>query len=768
MKSNKKKMGCNQSKIEDEESVSRCKRQKRLVKQAVKSRNAFASAHASYLQALHNAGTAFRKFAEGEFREQTLLPATPTTPPLSPLPSTPASQSTPELPRSISLPPMALKNTPLASETVVLSPSTILISPPRSPKYKLEQDYLFNDAPPLDLYRSMQRPGSPSFPNDPGSPPSPPAPIITGWDWFNLFEPPPMAIHLKQQRSYRQMRGEGEFEQIIREDVPTLDIEGRSSKNTEKQEQQKTDGPGGEKPEETAQISEQEPQEAKQENPQPKDQVQEQKMEEHKEQQESEKNDVAVEVVTASSEPSSEPPDQKLESENRELNVIAPLKGKDLPDVLRDIEEEFLRASESGKDISRMLEASKVHYQSNFLDSKGLSEHSSRLLRGLSWNSWSPRTPLSWTGTEASEESSTSEETGMTSSHSSTLDKLYAWEKKLYQEVKEVELINVEFEKKQRLLRNLSAKGDDDEKIDKTRGALKALETQMMVAFQAMEATSASIKKITNEEMYPQLLELLEGLTSMWKVMSECHQRQKDALLVMKTTEKLPLESTGEIHREATIELEAALNNWQLFFGTLISTQREYIQSLTGWLKLSSFKPEKVSKRPSAAGKITPMFYLCTSWQTQLEKLPDKPVIDAIRKFSDTVHEIIWEQTEKQRVHKRRETLAKELSKKILILNQEEKKFMEPVLSKDESGIPVKSSLAEKRESVETFRKTVEEEKENFTRAIERTRALTMEGLQKGLPELFRVLSDFAAECSRAYQNLLSQVRDGKLGQEQD
>ena len=54
------------------------------------------------------------------------------------------------------------------------------------------------------------------------------------------------------------------------------------------------------------------------------------------------------------------------------LNVIdKPVRGKELLDALKDIEDHFIRAYDSGKEVSRMLEANKMHMQSGLDEIKG-------------------------------------------------------------------------------------------------------------------------------------------------------------------------------------------------------------------------------------------------------------------------------------------------------------------------------------------------------------------------------------------------------------
>ena len=61
------------------------------------------------------------------------------------------------------------------------------------------------------------------------------------------------------------------------------------------------------------------------------------------------------------------------QEEQKGLTVIDnPAQGRELLDALKDIEDHFIRAYDSGKDVSRMLEASRVHMLSGLEEIKGL------------------------------------------------------------------------------------------------------------------------------------------------------------------------------------------------------------------------------------------------------------------------------------------------------------------------------------------------------------------------------------------------------------
>lgn len=60
------------------------------------------------------------------------------------------------------------------------------------------------------------------------------------------------------------------------------------------------------------------------------------------------------------------------QGEHKGLTVIdMPEKGRELLEALKDIEDHFIRAYDSGKDVSRMLEANRVHLQSGLEEIKG-------------------------------------------------------------------------------------------------------------------------------------------------------------------------------------------------------------------------------------------------------------------------------------------------------------------------------------------------------------------------------------------------------------
>ncbi|GFS34664.1 hypothetical protein Acr_00g0035240 [Actinidia rufa] len=195
-------------------------------------------------------------------------------------------------------------------------------------------------------------------------------------------------------------------------------------------------------------------------------------------------------------------------------------------------------------------------------------------------------------------------------SHSLTLGRLYAWEKKLYEEVKT---------------------GDS---------TWKAYERKILVAIRSAESISKRIEKLIDEELQPQIAELLQGLVRTWKVMLESH----------------------EIQNKIMFELEAELQNWRAQFIEFIAAQKSYIEALHGWL--SKFVIPEVefylkgrSSAPLIRSNGPPLLVICHDWA-------------------------LWVQQGAEQERKRKvDSSEKELDRKILAFQKADNSYFESKLS---------------------------------------------------------------------------------------
>ncbi|KAE8697303.1 Ascorbate peroxidase isoform 1 [Hibiscus syriacus] len=251
-----------------------------------------------------------------------------------------------------------------------------------------------------------------------------------------------------------------------------------------------------------------------------------------------------------------------------------PLLCKELVEIVKEVDEYFLKASDAGSQLSLLLEVSNPKFPSQ---SKGYNNG-----------------------------------TVLSRSHSSTIERLYAWEKKLYQEVK------MEHEKRVVQLRKLELKRAEYLKTEKTKKEIEKLESQMMVASQAIKTISTEIIQLRESELYPQLLDLVKKgrrLMCMWRSMYEIHQVHTHIVQQLKYLNFIPSnEPTSEILRQSTLQLEFEFSKDPLL-------------------------------RNSEESKI---YTFCEDWHLVVDRIPDKVASEGIKSFLTVIHTIVVSKQKKK------------------------------------------------------------------------------------------------------------------------
>ncbi|KAI3834862.1 hypothetical protein MKW98_015975 [Papaver atlanticum] len=352
-------------------------------------------------------------------------------------------------------------------------------------------------------------------------------------------------------------------------------------------------------------------------------------------------------------------------------NKLAP---KDFVLIMREIESLFLRASECGTEVPRMLEANKFHFRAVFPKQEAGSR-ASMLIKGCftcgddpSHASEGPAPTeikyLTWPKTSSSCSSSsrnllnstpTGDVGGMdndvfsssfmnSGSHVSTLDRLYAWERKLYDEVKACGIIRREYDMKCKLLRQQDSTGENRQKADKTRTIVKDLHSRIRVAIHRIDSISKRIEELRDKELQPQLEELIEGLSRMWEMMFEYHKAQYNIISTAHHNASTKISMHTESHRQAAAHLENELSSLSSSFVKWTATQKTYVEYIDGWLnkcttlqqKSTRWKRQRQERPLREQGP--PIFVTCGVWLDKLKVLPTKEVADSIKSLvSDTI-----------------------------------------------------------------------------------------------------------------------------------
>ncbi|KAE8010678.1 hypothetical protein FH972_007026 [Carpinus fangiana] len=451
--------------------------------------------------------------------------------------------------------------------------------------------------------------------------------------------------------------------------------------------------------------------------------------------------------------------------------------GRELLEALKGVEDHFIRAYDSGLDVSRMLEANRVPMLSGL---KEIKESSNKLIRSITWNrstssqSSSCKSLLSCSSKSSSTWTEFKNDLfddygGMESgSHSLTLGRLYAWEKKLYEEVKAGDLTRKLYEQKCSRLRNLDARGDDGlYSGDKTRAEVKDLHARILVAIRSAESISQRIQKLRDEELHPQLVELIHSLMRNWKIMLESHETQNRIVYEVKSF-NCPTygKFCNDSHRLSTLQLEAEVQNWRACFTAYVSSQKSYIEALNGWL--SKFISPEVGfySRGRSSTSVPPhiisgppLLVICHDWLAWLEKLPEKSVTSSMKRLGKDIRALWLKQGEEQQQKRKVDGLAKVLDRKVMALQRAESRILESKIHEQESEVNVPSRIAyltERKAMLDMFRKRLDAEKAKHHTSMQDTQCTTVNGFRTGFSSVFESLAEFFKASEKMYADLLT------------
>ncbi|XP_022756920.1 nitrate regulatory gene2 protein-like [Durio zibethinus] len=822
-------MGCTMSKLDNEDTVRRCKERRRLMKEAVHARHLLAAAHADYLNSIRVTGSALSSFAAGEHlsvSDETpavlLHPANPSPPPPPPInPIPPRVPPSPSPSLHPPPPPPPFSPSPFPSPTIassklphILSASSISSPAPirrRPRKLPPKLPHILSESSPSSSPQSSKSGFSNNFfptayqANSTYS--TTPSQTSSVWNWDNFYPPSPPGSDFFDQKL--QQRNQQLHQRLHHLD--SNNPEDAEDTETEKSEYDffrpqrlshryniNSDNAKSNFNEETE-----------------REEVQCSEWGDHdhdhytttSSSDEEEEDDVASRsgIGTRSNFGSSmrgeseklhhlhnqtPPPVQpqaqqqmygaaagnKMDNKSEDvgsgsyrtgamMDMKMVVRHKDLKEIVDAIKENFEKAAAAGDQVSEMFEIGRAQLDKSFRQLKKTVYHSSSMLSNLS-SSWTSKPPLA---VKYRLDTTVLNEPGGSKSLCSTLDRLLAWEKKLYEEVKAREGVKIDHEKKLSTLQSQEYKGENEAKIDKTKASITRLQSLIIVTSQAVSTTSTAIIGLRDSDLIPLLVEICHGIRYMWGSMHHYHEVQNNIVQQVRglINRSGKGDSTSELHRLATRDLESAVSAWHSNFCRLIKFQRDFILSLHGWFKLTLLPVSN----DNVGGNTEPsnVCAFCEEWKLALERVPDTVASEAIKSFINVIHVISVKQTEELKIKKQTETASKELEKKASSLRNIERKFYHsysmvgigPPDSVSDHGqvLDARDPLAEKKSELAVCQRRLEDEMLKHAKAVEVTRAMTLNNLQTGLPGVFQALTSFSAlftealdsVCSRSY-----------------
>ncbi|XP_043711616.1 nitrate regulatory gene2 protein-like [Telopea speciosissima] len=748
-------MGCTASKLDNEDTVRQCKDRRRLMKEAVYARHHLAAAHSDYLRSLRLTGSALSDFSAGEplsVSDQTpaVLLRNPSSvsfrsteppPPPPPRPLTPSPAPPP--------PPPAFSPSPAPSPTIrssklphilsELSPS----STPRQPS-AAKYNYPFN-FPTNSTYSST------------------PSQTSSVWNWENFYPPSPPGSDFYRRPKDEDAHHSDQNNHHLEDDDDDADEE--KDEGTEREEVHCSEW--GDHYSTTSSDSKS----YNEEDDRDRDSTSEigsrskfgssvytetTAKPNYTPMGKSEKFDDAGSSVSWNAGGANEVSDMKMVVRHR-----------DLAEIVAAIREYFDKAAAAGDLVSEFLETGRAQLDRSFRQLKKTVYHSNSILSNLS-STWTSKPPLA---VKYRLEAGSLNEPGGSKSHCSTLERLLAWEKKLYEEVKAREGVKIKHEKKLASLQSQEYRGEEEVKLNETKAAIQKLHSLIEVTSQAVTTTSSAIIHLRDSELSPQLVELCHGFMYMWRAMSQFHEVQNHIVQQVQglVNRSAKGESTSELHRQATRYLESAVSAWHSSFCRVIKYQRDYTRSLHGWLKLTLLHVgndnTNGSKEPALAVQASSdLFTFCDEWKLAVDRLPDTVASEAIKSFVNVVHVISVKQAEEIKIKKRMEGASKELEKKSSALRSIERKYYQSYsmvgIGPPDSGpngghvLDTRDPLAEKKSELAVCQRRVEDEMLKYAKAIEVTRAMTLNNIQTGLPGVFQAMTGFSAKFAEALEGV--------------
>lgn len=423
--------------------------------------------------------------------------------------------------------------------------------------------------------------------------------------------------------------------------------------------------------------------------------------------------------------------------------------------IFSELDDCFLKASESAHEVSKMLEANRLHYHSNFADNRGHIDHSARVMRVITWN-------RSFRGLPNADDELDDFDSEEHETHATVLDKMLAWEKKLYDEVKAGEQMKLEYQRKVASLNKLKKRGTNTESLERVKATVSHLHTRYIVDMQSMDSTVSEINRLRDEQLYPKLVDLVNGMAIMWENMKGYHVSQSKIAQALKSLDisQSPKETT-EHHHERTLQLYVVVQEWHSQFDKLVIYQKQYIKALNNWLKLNLIPidtnlKEKVSspQRP----QNPPILALIHAWHDDLEKLPDELARTAIYNFSAVINTIFEYQKEEMKLRDRCEDTRRELNKKTRQYEDWYHKHMQRRIpdEMDPESAQEDTLVVDRQLQLEALRKRLEDEEDSYQRQCLQVRDKSLTSLRSRLPELFGAMSEFSLACADMYRDLRS------------
>ncbi|GMJ10594.1 hypothetical protein like AT1G20530 [Hibiscus trionum] len=411
-------------------------------------------------------------------------------------------------------------------------------------------------------------------------------------------------------------------------------------------------------------------------------------------------------------------------------------------EAMRELQLLFDKASESGNEVLNMLDTGKFRYHHK----KSVYQASTKIFHMITSNSSETESSLFKQKISSMQNSQ---------NLSSILRKLCMWETKLYEEVKAEEKMRIIHAKACRQMKSLNQKGGNARRVDSARSLIRAVSTKMRVAVQVIDNVAISINKLMDEELWPEVDELINRLFGMWKVMMECHSCQCQKVMEAKCFDFIALnEKLSDAHLEVAMRLKLELQNWSFSFSSWTEAQRGFVKALNGWLRRCLvYEPDETSDGASSLspgrGGAPLVFVTLNRWLEAMDKnkLSEKEVAEAVRGLVMNLNQVV----EQHNADLQQRIIAdKDMERKGKML-EKEGQMMQKLM----------------QAQVKKMTRLAREESDVLPRDTTHSSDIRdANSLPYGLKQLFVAMEKLATHSRQAYEELHNYIEESKAAQD--
>ncbi|VVB15933.1 unnamed protein product [Arabis nemorensis] len=237
-----------------------------------------------------------------------------------------------------------------------------------------------------------------------------------------------------------------------------------------------------------------------------------------------------------------------------------------------------------------------------------------------------------------------------------TLEKLYMWEAKLFAEVTVEEKLRVLYERGYKVLKKLDQTGAEPSKIYEAEAVVKLHLSKINVAVRAVETISMRIHKIRDEELWFQVIEIINGFKEMWRFLAKCHHKQFRAITRSKSC--VHIVEKGSSSRKATQKVEEQIRRYRESLRGYIDAHRGFVKLLNEWLN------RNITEDDETEIEAPEIFRVCSEWLREIESVEEVKVLSAVEEMRLIFQGLGFKQIEEEKQRMRTERLCKELEKK--------------------------------------------------------------------------------------------------------